>query len=718
MKRIRVLVVDDDPVVAESIRMTLGDLGYDVVSTATSGEEAIERAREHGPDLVLMDIGLPGNLDGIEAAVRIHKELKTPVVYLSACADREHIERARTSCAHGYVLKPFRTEQLHAVLQMALHRTHLEELQTAELQRTNQRLEREIAERERAENTLRQRERKYRHIAEKVSDNIWILRLSDLKVDYSSPSVEKLLGYSPQEVMGEEARRLLTAESFETMCRAIDEGLAREGEAGESQDRSMVFQMELIRKDARRVWMEITASFLRDAKGEPDRVLGVTRDITERKQVEAFLRSSEEKYRVVVENAIEGIFVSQDWVIRYANPAVSRITGYSPGELAKGPYIEFVHPEDRDRLLAVHQKRIEGHGVPSGHTFRIIKKDGSHAWVEVGATRIVWEGKAATLNFVRDVTETKRLRRQLQEAQKMEAVGTLAGGIAHDFNNILQIILGYAELGRQDIQENDSLSAILQEVIYAGKRGRDLANKILTFSRNAEQEARPIELVGSVRETLLFLRASLPTTISLREDFHFESGFVLGDPSGISQILINLCSNSAHAMLPAGGELIVGLAQVHLDTDRAALYPELAPGAYLNLTVSDTGHGIDPSALGRIFEPFFTTKAPGEGTGLGLAVVHGIVKSHGGAIRVASEVGKGTTFRVLLPRIESDADSSTEKEEDTEKRSAKSCSLTTRSAWSISTVRLSNGWATRLAPWGAAGRHWTPSNRTRTTMTS
>ncbi len=810
MGRVRVLIVDDDPVVVESIRMTLEDLDYEVVATATSGAEAVHKTGELGPDLVLMDIGLPGSLDGIEAATRIHDEWKTPVVYLTATAEEDLVERAKISCAQGYVLKPFRADGLHTVLQMALHRrvmeqqleesesryrTLLEALpqrifyktcdsvyiscneryardfditaheiagktdedffppemaqayrvcdeqvlasgetntieekytirgedlwvqtvktpvrdeegnvrgllgmswdislrkraeeeleryrddleervreKTAELQRTNRRLEQEIAERKRAELELREREKQYRLVADQVSDNIWILRLSDLKMEYSSPSVEKILGYRPEEMLNLPTERLLPPESRELISRIIEEEVLNEGESGLEPDRARVFELEQIRKDGQRAWTEITASFLRDEEGKPDRVLGVTRDVTERKRAEEALRASEEKYRLVVENTIDGVFIAQDGVMKFANPVVSAITGYGPEELARVPFSQIMHPEDRERAMDVHRKRLAGEELAAAYTFRVIAKGGEQKWVEVGGTSITWEGRPATLSFVRDITERKNLESQLRETQKMEAIGTLAGGIAHDFNNILQIILGYTELARQETFEDDSLQAILREVINAGKRGRDLAGKILTFSRHADQEAKNVELVSIVREALQFLRASLPTTIQLREDLRVESGMVSGDPTGIYQILINLCTNAGHAMIEHGGELVVGLSQQDLDADAAALFPELKPGAYLTLTVSDTGHGMDSSTRNRIFEPFFTTKGQGEGTGMGLSVVHGIVKAHGGAIRVESEVGEGTTFLVLLPELEGVATSSVEEQPTGEVRPAR-----------------------------------------------
>ncbi|MDP3029139.1 MAG: GAF domain-containing protein, partial [Deltaproteobacteria bacterium] len=248
--------------------------------------------------------------------------------------------------------------------------------------------------------------------------------------------------------------------------------------------------------------------------------------------------------------------------------------------------------------------------------------------------------------------ELRMTQRQLVQIQKMEAIGTLAGGIAHDFNNILTAIIGYTELAREAAPEGSRVQAHLQEVFRAGMRAKDLVQQILIFSRQSKQEQKPLQTDSIVKEGLKLLRASIPTTIEIRPNIERECGTVLGDPTQIYQVLVNLCTNAAHAMGEKGGVLEVSLMNVDLDADAVAQHPGLKPGLYVRLTVNDTGHGMDRAVMEQIFHPFFTTKGPGEGTGMGLAVVHGIVKSHGGAITVDSEPGRGATFHVYFPRIE------------------------------------------------------------------
>ncbi|EKD40621.1 MAG: signal transduction histidine kinase, nitrogen specific, NtrB, partial [uncultured bacterium] len=254
-------------------------------------------------------------------------------------------------------------------------------------------------------------------------------------------------------------------------------------------------------------------------------------------------------------------------------------------------------------------------------------------------------------HFAKDISEQKKLEFQLMQAQKMEAIGTLAGGIAHDFNNILAAVVGYTELAMLDLQENMPVYAKLEEVTRAGKRARDLVAQILTFSRHSEAKREPLELRSIVKEAMKLLRASLPSTIEMKQEISDQPCWALADPVQIHQVLMNLCINASQAMRGRGGILLVTLAPEEIDEPRAALNPDLRPGLSVHLGVRDTGQGMEQEVVERIFEPFFTTKQTGEGTGMGLAVVHGIVKSHKGAIEVASQPGQGTVFDLYFPCI-------------------------------------------------------------------
>lgn len=264
-----------------------------------------------------------------------------------------------------------------------------------------------------------------------------------------------------------------------------------------------------------------------------------------------------------------------------------------------------------------------------------------------------------SLSTAHDITERRRseeaqekLKDRLLQSQKMEAIGTLAGGIAHDFNNILSGIMGYTELSMDQVSEKTQLHSDLEKILKSSNRAKELVNQILTFSRQSEQEKRPIKIEPIIKETLKFLHASLPSNIDIRQNIESELGSVLADPIQIHQVFVNLCTNAGHAMHDKGGILEVSLTNVELDSDFILNHPNINPGKYLKLTISDTGYGMEKEALDRIFEPYFTTKNKTGGTGLGLAVVHGIVTSYGGTITAYSEQGKGTTFKIYLPVIE------------------------------------------------------------------
>jgi signal transduction histidine kinase/CheY-like chemotaxis protein len=287
------------------------------------------------------------------------------------------------------------------------------------------------------------------------------------------------------------------------------------------------------------------------------------------------------------------------------------------------------------------------------------KRDGQSLELDVTFAPIRDES-GAVINYLaveRDVTQEVRLEQHLRQLQKAEALGTLAGGIAHDFNNILNPIFINTELVLLDAPENSPMRQPLQLVLEAAERGKGLVKQIITFSRQKEYEAKPLKVGPLVKEALKFLRASLPSTVEIRAKIASETGFILADPSQVHQVVMNLCSNAAYAMREKGGMLEVGLAEVEVDEDMVRLHPNLEPGPYLRLTVSDTGVGMPREVMERVFDPFFTTKKPGEGSGMGLSVVQGIVRKANGAVTVYSEVGKGSTFNVFFPRVEGEESS-------------------------------------------------------------
>jgi len=377
--------------------------------------------------------------------------------------------------------------------------------------------------------------------------------------------------------------------------------------------------------------------------------------VTERRRAEEALRRSEEQFRSLIENALDLIaLVEPDGRVRYVSPSLSRILGWSPAQVEGRFVTELAHPEERQRLAELLAGAVSEPGQPRFSVLRVPDSKGDWRSLEIVASLARGAEAPAVVVNARDISERLRadaaraeLADQLRQAQKLETLGTLAGGIAHDFNNILQALMGCTELAQANVPAQAPARRYLDRSLEVARRGRDLVRQILQFSRQETRHLEPVELQSVVSEVARLLRATLPPSIEIRDGGRLP-GRVLGDASQLHQVLVNLATNAQQAMGTKGGILEIAI-------ERHALGPgqpgpaTLPAGSYLTICVSDTGPGIAPEIRERIFEPFFTTKAVGSGTGLGLSVAHGIVKSHGGAIVCESEVGRGTRFRVFLP---------------------------------------------------------------------
>ncbi len=372
------------------------------------------------------------------------------------------------------------------------------------------------------------------------------------------------------------------------------------------------------------------------------------------------LQESEAKYRELVENANSILMrIDIDGRISFFNEFAQRFFDYRPEEVVGSPVIGKIMAEDSSsaRIFRGLFQNIES--SPENYSqvqAETVLKNGERVWISWTNKAIRDEdGNVAEVLCVgTDITEQKRLEAQLRQSQKMEAIGTLAGGIAHDFNNILFPIIGYAEMSMDDVPDGSIIKANLEEIRRAACRAKELVEQILVFSRQSEQEKRPLRIQPVVKEVLKLLRASLPSTIRIDCEIDEKCGAVLADPTHIHQVMMNLCTNASYAMKHDGGVMTVRLDEIYVDqADDGS--GNIEPGLYACLTVNDTGDGIDADLLEKIFDPYFTTKGPGDGSGMGLAVVHGIVKNGGGHVTVESVPEVGSTFRVFLPRIDAEA---------------------------------------------------------------
>lgn len=380
--------------------------------------------------------------------------------------------------------------------------------------------------------------------------------------------------------------------------------------------------------------------------------------VKDRDQLIGNLSQSEARYRALVENAKDIIVLIQEGSIKFVNKYIEEFSDYKVHELIGKPFIDFIHNEDKDEALQFYTQRMNNKNVPESYPRAFVNKNGDKIDTEINVASIQYNDKPALLAIIRDQREKNRaeeekknLEAQLRQAHKMEAIGTLAGGIAHDINNILGIILGNTELAMDDVPEWNPARVNLEEVKTASLRAKDVVRQLLSFARKTEQQRKPVNISPIITDALRLLRSSIPTTIEIRSNIPIKSETILADPTQVNQVLINLCANATHAMEKEGGILDISLESVILEKSTAQLY-ELAPGRFVKLTISDTGHGIDNDIKDRIFDPYFTTRDVGKGSGMGLAVVHGIVSNHDGAIFVDSKLGKGAVFTVFLPIIE------------------------------------------------------------------
>jgi len=527
------------------------------------------------------------------------------------------------------------------------------------LSHTSTLLQHDIARREEVERDFRRVCYQNQLILDSVGEGIFGL---DAQGNHTFVNLQaaRMLGYEPGELIGQPSHAIWHhsrpngAHFLDTECQIYQ--TLRDGKIHHMADDFFW------RKDGSGFPSEYTSTPI----WEDGRLTGAVvsfKDISEKKKALHDLVASENRYRIIAATAQDAIILMDDrGRIAYWNPAAERIFGFTEGEALGRDLHELIMPArfapELKNGLARFWTSGEGKIISQVLEMIALRKGGEEFPVELAISGLRQEEGWWAVGIVRDIsdrvrqrTEREDLQAQLRHSQKMEAIGTLAGGIAHDFNNILAAIMGYTELALLEAGEG-SLRDTLVEVRRASGRAKDLVAHILAFSRQGEMARTSVNVAPIIKETLKMLRASLPATIEIRQTMGQDLGKILADPTQIHQVLMNLCTNAAQAMRETGGVLNVDIAQVHLPDELVLRTVILAPGNYLKLTVRDTGQGIAPDILDKIFDPFFTTKNRGEGTGLGLSVVHGIVISHGGAIEVQSAPGQGMSFTLYFPVLE------------------------------------------------------------------
>lgn len=555
---------------------------------------------------------------------------------------------------------------------------------------------REITDQMQREEALRHSEVRYRQLVDKSLGFICTHDLNGLALSVN-PAAAKALGSRPEDIVGHSLQTLL-APAFQSH---FDAYLVRIRE--QRTDHGVI--RVVTRTGEERLWQYHNA--LVEEPGHPPYVVGHAQDITDFRQTQEALQRSEARYRLLAENVTDVIWV-RDLEFRpvYISPSVTRLRGYSVEEVMQESLEEALTPHSyavaTEALAQFWHREHSGERVeatPAALTLEATRKDGSTVWVETQIT-VMRDAAGHPTGFLgvnRDITvrkqvedalrkaqttleqrvaertaalahanaalhaeiaerkkaeaERRELEMQLHHAQKMEAIGTLAGGIAHDFNNILSAIIGFTELAVFDLPSGSAAGQHLHEVLTASHRGKDLIQHILLFSRQTEPGRHPVHIHQLVHDVLRLLRASIPATIDIQQHVAADTGMILADPTQMHQVLMNLCVNAEQAMRETGGHLEVRVEPMEITHAGVALQLALSPGSYVRFTIRDTGSGISADVRERIFEPFYTTKPIGEGTGMGLAMVHGIVTHLGGTITVESTPGEGSIFTLYLPRI-------------------------------------------------------------------
>jgi PAS domain S-box-containing protein len=488
---------------------------------------------------------------------------------------------------------------------------------------------------------LRAGEQRFRGLLEAAHEGICAVDQAGT-ITYANARLGEMLGRDPCALPG---RSLFEFVEPGTAARA------RAQYAGRMHAASETVELPFRHADGRTVWVSESVSSLFSAAGEFTGALTLLSDITERRAAEERVRSSERHFRALIENASDMICVlSDDGRLRYVSPAQERFLGYTPSDLEGQMAFDYVHPDDAQQAMAALAQVRERVGATVTARFRHQHKAGG--WRELSAVATNLLDDPAVRGIVvnsHDITEEAALATQLLQSQKMEAVGQLAGGVAHDFNNLLTVMTSYSGMLLQELPNDDPMRSDVHEILRAAERAADLTRQLLAFSRQQVLEPQELDLNTVVGGIEKMLRRLLRADVRLETSLAPMLGRVHADPGQLEQVIVNLAVNARDAM-PAGGELTIETAEVQLDAEYARLHPDVVPGTYVMLAVSDTGAGMDAATQARVFEPFFTTKQIGQGTGLGLSTVYGIVKQSGGHVWVYSEVGIGTTFKVYLPR--------------------------------------------------------------------
>lgn len=636
MSKTKILVVEDNRIVAEDIKNNLVEMGYGVSAIATSGKKALEAVERQIPDIAIMDIRLGAGMNGIETATHLWKNYNIPIIFLTAHADEETIALAKVTEPYAYLIKPFDVEELQSAVEIAIYK---------------HKMERKVRESEQWLLTT------LKSIGDGVIATDW-----QGCVKFMNPVAERMTGWTHVEAMSKHLEEVfhIINEHTREKCENPAQKVIETGQIIGLANHTL-----LISRDGRHIPIKDSGAPIVLKNGESIGVVLVFQDDTESRIAENKLLRNKERLHLAMESANEGLW---EWDVinnrMKLDDLCFQMLGYLREEV-EGSHLQWwldrIYPDDVAGLRGVLADIIVGDEDLFTIEYRVVNKKGECLWVNSRLKIIQRDGNgkpSTVVGIERNINDRKvaeeekqKLEKKLRQSQKMEAVGTLAGGIAHDFNNILASVIGYTELAMEDTKQTSPVYGNLNEIMVAGLRARDLVRQILVFSRHAETQQKRLSLNELIGEAVRLMRATIPTSIEIQEELVTKPLMIHANASKIHQILVNLCTNAFHALENHGGIMKVQLDEVEYNEHVNLQFADIQPGRYALITVSDDGKGIEPQHLERIFDPYFTTKDQDKGTGLGLSIVNGIISSHKGYITVNSTPNKGSAFKVYLPIV-------------------------------------------------------------------
>lgn len=619
---VKIMLVEDESLTALDIKSSLIQLGYKVVAVVASGEDAVRMAKELRPDVILMDITLAGQMNGIQAADEIRKAYAIPIIFLTGHTDTVTLAEAKKTEPFGYLPKPSSIDILMSTIEVALYKS-------------------------RADARLRESEERFHTVADFTYDWEYWIRDHN-RIVYMSPSCQRTTGYSASEFIADPG--LLTRIVAPEDASVYEQHMRHRMETSGKTDPEEI-EFRIITRDGEVRWMHHICQPIYGSDGSCLGIRVSNRDITARKRSEENLKRMIHEQKIILDNLGVGVLFLKDRKILWTNRSLADMFGYALDE-AIGSDTELFYP-DRESYRKTGK---EGYAaLTRGEIWtgevQMKRKNGSLIWCNlVGQAVDAANVNEGSIWLIENITDRKNMEAELVKAKNLESLGILAGGIAHDFNNILSAIIGYGSMTQMKMKPDDPFRSNIDQILEAADRAAQLTRSLLAFSRNQTLNMKPVdvnEVIQKVEKLLVRL---------IGEDIEFgvclSAGplMVLADSGQFDQVLMNLAANARDSM-PRGGLLSINTESVLAGSEFSGAESACKSGEYALISVTDTGTGMDAETQKKIFEPFFTTKELGKGTGLGLAMVYGIIQQHGGCIAVQSEPGKGTTFRIYLPLV-------------------------------------------------------------------